>query len=662
MTDEISITEGDKRDLESKTPLSLIAGIAFSIQLAVLLAWSFYIWHRYALTWDFSIYYQAGYLIAHGHYDPYSSALGFRFYQNDFELLLWPVGMLLKVFPSSFTMLALQDMAIAGANYIGFRWLEDIVCSSDSRRDGRVRLILGIGLTLFMLSPWIYSAAGFDWHVEPMIMPIAVYLGWQLWKGNVGRSVVASFLLLLGGNVAATYLVGLGVSNIGLSGSGRRLAAGISLVMGLAAILVIEHVVPGGMRGGNIAGIYGYLLGPDKKTNATAFSIAIGLIEHPGRAVRVLEGNAYNLYGAVAPGGIVGFFSLPVVGIAMVVLLTAGLIPGHLWSSPLNFQTLLVSPFVTVGTAGVLAKWRRKTGLHYIVSTLVVLNCVGWALAWMPQLPNRWVRISAPQARTLHRIQNTLDPNVEVVASSSVVGRFSNRQWIYTFSQTEKAHGDSLIPIHYQNLDFLITPNSGIDSSSERVELARLKYLMGLRGSRLRVASNGIYEISWRAPKGMKYLLVPSSTQNYPVWALGGTNAIAIESGPPSRWHLASKGVAGYVEKGFYERLRPGRYKATVTLATTGPVSLEVWNSTGNVILARDWIPASATATSFSEYFTNRIQIPVHSYTGFGIFHITPLKPRYDQIEVRVWAPSKVLVNVYGLGIQQSQAFHFKQR
>lgn len=629
-----------------------IEKVVFSVQLGILLIWSYYIWSHFALTWDFSIYYQAAYLIAHGHFNPYSSALKFPFYQNDFELLLWPMGMLLKILPSSFTMLAVQDVAIVSANYIGFQWIKDVVRAEPGMNGGRARVLLSTALLLFLLVPWIYSASGFDWHVEPVVMPIAVYLAWQVWKGDVGHSILASCVLLLGGNVASTYLVGIGLSNLLLPGRRRRLAAALAMGLGVVAILLIEHVVPGGMRGGNVAGIYGYLLGSSRHSHATAFSIAIGLLEHPQPAFRVLGHNIFNLYGAVAPAGLIGYFSLPVIGMTTVVLLTAGLIPGHLWSSPLIFQTLPATPFVTVGTIIILTRWSRNKRLLYVASILLALNCIGWAAAWIPHLPHHWVRIGAKEAQLLSRLHHQLSPSTEVVASSSVIGRFSNRQWVYTFVNTETpSGGDSFIPIHASVVDFVVTPNTGIDSSKESAELARLKYLVNLPGAHLEVGSHGVYVISWRPPRNEKILRIPSETSQYPAWALGGRNSTTIESGPVRGWHLTSRGTAGYVEHGFYERLPVGEYTANISLSTTGPVSCEVWNTSANILLARKWIPSSHGVTTVSEPFRNRIQVPVHGYFGLSIFHITSLEPKYDQIEVRVWAPPKVKVSIYNVNM-----------
>ena len=57
-------------------------------------------------------------------------------------------------------------------------------------------------------------------------------------------------------------------------------------------------------------------------------------------------------------------------------------------------------------------------------------------------------------------------------------------------------------------------------------------------------------------------------------------------------------------------RSRPGRYQALVTLSATGPVNVEVWNDTGNVLLARRSIPATTGIES--------VVVPVDATTAYG--------------------------------------------
>ena len=55
---------------------------------------------RFAITTDFGAYQQAAYLIAHGNLNPYSTVLLMQFWRNDTELLIWPLAMFVRIWPT----------------------------------------------------------------------------------------------------------------------------------------------------------------------------------------------------------------------------------------------------------------------------------------------------------------------------------------------------------------------------------------------------------------------------------------------------------------------------------------------------------------------------------------------------------------------------------
>ncbi len=62
------------------------------------------------------------------------------------------------------------------------------------------------------------------------------------------------------------------------------------------------------------------------------------------------------------------------------------------------------------------------------------------------------------------------------------------------------------------------------------------------------------------------------------------------------------------------EWLRPtGSYLASVRLSSSGPVNVEVWDNTGNVLLARRVIPPAAQARTIS--------FPVDAATAYQPAH-----------------------------------------
>ena len=137
----------------------------FAVQFLAMAAFSQVQASRGALTWDFSIYWQAVWLIAHGHLDPFSTLLGYPFYQSHFELIVWPMSLLYWAWPHPVLLKWIQDAALAGASLVAYLWVGEI--TNRSGLVGRPRaLALLVAAGLLIANPWTYWAAGFDFHLE----------------------------------------------------------------------------------------------------------------------------------------------------------------------------------------------------------------------------------------------------------------------------------------------------------------------------------------------------------------------------------------------------------------------------------------------------------------------------------------------------------------
>src|ERR1700730_10955836 len=78
------------------SPLRRVRRIGYAVlglQLAFFLAWSTIAYRRFTLTFDFAVYHQAWFLIAHGNLDPYNTMQGIPFWRTHSEFLLWPLAL-----------------------------------------------------------------------------------------------------------------------------------------------------------------------------------------------------------------------------------------------------------------------------------------------------------------------------------------------------------------------------------------------------------------------------------------------------------------------------------------------------------------------------------------------------------------------------------------
>jgi hypothetical protein len=108
------------------------------------------------------------------------------------------------------------------------------------------------------------------------------------------------------------------------------------------------------------------------------------------------------------------------------------------------------------------------------------------------------------------------------------------------------------------------------------------------------------------------------------------------------------------VSDGLEWKYTGNRYRASVTLATSGPVNVEVWNDTCNQLIARRTVPLTALST---------IVLPVDvttscrasAFSGWGPFQAAFIQPPAGQrLEIRVWSPGREQVNIYSAGISGS--------
>ena len=636
---------------------TLIFSLVALLQFIALMIWTIFKWHRYAYTYDFAIYYQAAYLISHGHMDPFSTILGFPFIQNDFEVIMWPIGWLLAIVRTPFLLPFLQDLSLSATTLITLLWVRDIVRASSRVTLVEQYVLQAVACILIIATPWAYWAASFDFHIEPVILPFVVLAGWSFWKNRRPMGYLWTAIFLTGGNVAATYVFGLGIMEV-VRGR-KHFRNGILLfVISGCALIAIEKLVPGGIRGGNIASYYGYLAGSSAK-HLTIINIGLGMLLHPQTALSVLWQHRLNIYGEISPAGLIGYFSPIGIGVAFVVLLTDNLISsphnihaGLMFGDPEYFQGLVAVPFIVIGTIFVV-NYLRKYFRHrwilawYGILVTIIANTVVWAFVYIPRIPHQLVNINKPAAQVLSSVYHETTASQQVVSTLAFVGRFAGRQSVSTFMND----GPSVSITNHRVL-FVVSPYQGIEAASVDVELARIWNIANLPGISLLKQGGGIWAFNWKSPKVSASLNLNKPPKLFPAWALRHPAGQPVLSGPVSQWHISSSGKTGYLVDGFYKRLSPGAYKAVVNLSTTTPVTVEVWNATGSYLLRRDTLPPTngQKETLTIPFISRRIFPHENFFHGYGLWQVLPPPPqRKNELELRIWSSGNQLTNIYGV-------------
>jgi hypothetical protein len=245
----------------------------------------------------------------------------------------------------------------------------------------------------------------------------------------------------------------------------------------------------------------------------------------------------------------------------------------------------------------------------------------------------------------LDRIEQSIPPQAEVIASNGFVGRFGNRQEVVA----TEARGQ-LLPIRRRTVFFVLTLSVGIDTLSPAIGASLIQEVHHLPGVRLVRAAEGIWEFKWH-PKHDRVITIPSHRTSVLASYFATPKDVKAGSTGLGTRYLSDDGGTGYVLDHYYWRATPGVKRITVRLTNTMPVYVEVWNATGNFLLMRREIPTQPFVhTVDMEVSIPRHMAPSRIFTGWSLFKLTPYVPAHNNLELKVWAPDHGIVNVYSVG------------
>jgi len=625
-----------------------VAGLVLlALQLVAMALWSTLLWSHFELSMDYGDYHQAWWLIAHGNIDPASTffTIGHSFWQNNFELFMWPLALIGVVISHGPVLVIFQDLMLAVAEVVAWSWMLDYA----ARRLPPARaIILGSGgLVLLLANPWAWQAISFDFHMEIVGIAFLVLAARQLsrdrWSGWLWAALAASC-----GDATAAWVVGLAVGFFILSPKRQRRWVPVLLIG--AAWLGISTIAHGDL-GGNPVDLYGYLA-RSSANQATAMtppglgSIVLAVIHHPSRAIDALWAQRVNIWANLAPGGLIGILSPLTLGPGLADLLTVGLARGSHFSQP-AFQSVGLYVLVPLGTVAVVS-WaahrfpRLATGVMVTVSA----NAIAWSVVWAPIIRTSWATVPTATASILRHVQEEIPARAEVIASQGVAGRYGDRKYDWALQGARER-----IKLSDRNTWWIIVPRYGIETAPVAEQEAMIAELAGPLHAKLVEHRFGVWVFHWLVPAHMKSLVTPPAATSVPAWLATGPAGRAVTTGPTSTWATVGTGQPGYVIAYDYFRLHPARYKAVVRLSTGVPVKVQVWNDTGGALLSSTIVkPATSPQT---------ISLPVnalhfyahHEDSGLGPFSARLVSPPKDDLfEIRIWSPGGRQVSVTQVG------------
>jgi Predicted membrane protein (DUF2079) len=489
---------------ESFRPRARLAGWTVFILWAIgLCLYSTVVYRHFVLAEDFATYNQAWTLIGQGHLNPFDTVYSFPFVRSNFELILWPLGLLHLILPRPIVLLWVQDLSVAGAGLVAYLWALDVL--ERARATFWATLLAAAAVVIVIVAdPDMYQTVGFDVHMEPTAAFFLLLAGRSLWQGRTKRAWVFVACTLLCGTFAAVALVGLGLSAL-LAGSKTRRAGILVMVTGVAWVALISALHTN--EGSGVSN-YAYLTGRSSLVGAGGLAaLGVGIVTHPLRLYDHFRGRLSDIWILIRPVGVIGLVTAWGFGVPAVVLVTNALNGSSDFITD-PFQNFAVFPFVLVGTVIALvwiaARVRPGAVIAVVIGLVIVVQALSWGTVHSASNARWFVdRVGQPQAAQLQAALDKTPSHAEVIATVSVMGRFCARQYCYFF------YPDLARPVENRTVVFVLAPQFEPVTSPVRSQRA-ITYIRDVLHAQVLVDADGIAALEWHAPRGTTEVTIPT--------------------------------------------------------------------------------------------------------------------------------------------------------
>ncbi len=468
--------------------------IALGAQLVLVLSASTIQFERFGLDSDFSLFNQAAYLITHGDLIP--TTLGRPYLDDHFGLLIYPIALLYRVYPHGVLLLWLQDIAGVVAEAVVLRWMYWILSRRCGEGERRIRMTVAGALCvltlLMLLNPWFYIACLFEFHLLAFAALFLVCVLSNVWRGKLGWATFWAGALLLTGDTGGLYLAGAGVSIALVSPTFRRRMAGlVAICIGCIWLVFVTAVGVKNSALPNYSWLVTSVRGvPSKVTLSTLLK---ALILHPHRQLQMIWAKRVHVYDVLIPTGVIGLLSPWMWGTAVMTFYAMTLAAALTFL--VNGFNLLAGFFVGVAATSMVLSYlisKQRAWINAGVALLLVLmlgQSIALAVTQLPGIPSYWYRVSPVQATVLGEVLDETPENAQVIASNGVMGRFSDRDAIFSLSAQIRVLRPTVI--------FVFAPHAGIETFGTSRTEAAIGYVGTTLHAKPLVNRNGIYAFLW---------------------------------------------------------------------------------------------------------------------------------------------------------------------
>jgi hypothetical protein len=481
------------------------------LQLVVLVVLTLHEWRSYELTLDFANSYQAFWLLGHGHLDPFSTIYRASYFHNEGGFALWPLALLWPLTHSSFTLVAVSDVAIAACTMIGGIFAAEVVAQALPGRWIWQVLIVGGTLALLCFDPFALEAALFQFHLEP-ITALALLLAVRaLWRRDRLAPFVYCAIALSTGTLASLLVIGLG-AGVAVFYRGRRRQGLVIALLGLFWALTLYALHAD--QGTGIQSAYQYLV-PHTHLGAGfggVVTLVVALASHPLAPLRELWSRRALLAPLGRAGGIVGVLSPFGFGIALFDLAVNGLRPVTAQIVPQTggFQQLPEIVVVIAGSAlvaAVVVRRSRAVGvLAGVALVALMVPFVSYTRTVYHDVTPQWFNVPPAAVATLRQARSELPQSDGVIASQGIVGRFAGRSDVAVY-----LYSCQLVPLEASETAFIIAPSVGVVFTPPAIARAAVTELRQRYHASQLLAGGGVYVELVRRTASLTSVLLPGA-------------------------------------------------------------------------------------------------------------------------------------------------------
>lgn len=631
------------------TPLGISSLIALA-QLALLIAEEQAIATRGELTMDYEVFARAFTLIGHGQlnpsvYIPGAVGLFLPYISNHFELLTWPLALILVGMlrlPVHVVLLdLLQAIPTAAIGPLAALW---------ASRRATERGLQGLAKSAVIIFPaiisaldvWQYRSASFDFHYQALqgALLIAAFLAFDVPSPRSYRLGWATLLVLaMSGDTAGLIIIIIAVWLL----MKRRWRDGLAAALLSLTVVVLPSILHDNI--GSVLATNAYLsLAGTSSGSASASALVgalIGIAQHPAPALSRLTTEIPNLLALAGGAGLLGLAApISLVGVATVWLPSA--LGGLIFTYPGGFQTVPVTDLLIL-SSGSLMVWAMSRS-RVLGSTLTfgsILWAAGWTAIFGPPLVSGILNVSTPTTgKSLRTIARALPANAQVVTSNGSLGDLGTRGAYVSILGC----APTTLRITGQPLEVVLSPWREIQICGPAQLLSEVAYFDSLRGAHLSILPGGVYWISWIPHARSQTLTIPPSAVLNAKLLQGIPFAHGRLDRTPAGTMLVSRKKGGFVFEGITAELPPGvQGTALTTLRVTGRAQLQVFDDTTGALLAERQLIGTSTSEVVRISFSTPPFVEPAGFTE-GQFPLAArfLSPlRLDPIELRLWVPSR---------------------